>query len=84
MMVLLLGFIAIGGALVYRAMRDDSPATDRYALESVTLPSGASVISTSAGDGLVTITYRLDDETQVRILDGTTGETVGQFSVKKD
>ena len=44
MLVLLLGFIAIGGALVYRAMRDDGAPVARYGLEAVALPDGAALV----------------------------------------
>lgn len=81
MLVLLLGFIAIGGALVYRAMRDDDAPQARYGLEAVSLPSGASVISASAAEGLVTVTYALDGTTHVLIVDGRNGETVSSFAV---
>ena len=84
MLVLLLGFIAIGGALVYRAMRDDDAPTARYGLETVSLPSGASVISATAAEGLVTVTYALDGKTQVQIVDGRTGETVSSFAIMSE
>ena len=81
MLVLLLGFIAIGAALVYRAMRDDDTPAARYGLEAVSLPGGASVISASAADGLVTVTYTLEGAIKVLIVDGRTGETVSTFAV---
>ena len=81
MLVLLLGFIAIGGALVYRAMRDDDAPEARYGLEAVSLPAGAAVISAGAAEGLVTVTYTLNGTTHVLIVDGRSGETVNTFAV---
>ncbi len=79
--ILICGFIAIGGALVYRATRDSGDAADRYVLEAVMLPAGASVVSVSVGDGLVTVTYRLGEAIEVRIVDGRSGETVDRFGI---
>lgn len=84
MLVLLLGFIAIGGAIVYRAMRDDAGPASRYQLEAVSLPAGADVISSVAADGLVTVTYRIGGATEVRIINGETGETVGAFAIANE
>jgi hypothetical protein len=73
--LLLFGLIAIGGALVYRATRDSggSPGAD-YAIASLRLPQGAEIVSASAGDGLLTLAYRVGPVTSIRIFDGRTGE----------
>ena len=84
MLVLLCGFIAIGGALVYRALRDDAGPAARYQIESMTLPAGATIVSTSVAEGLVTVTYRLEQATEVRIVDGKTGETVAEFAIANE
>lgn len=80
--VLLVGFIAIGGALVYRASRDDGGPVARYKLEAVTLPAGAEVVSVSTGEGLVTVTYRLAGKTEVMIADGVSGAAAKSFEVR--
>ena len=49
--VLLLGFMAIGFALVYRAMRDTPPPA---VAESVALPAGAEVVSALVSEGTMT------------------------------
>jgi hypothetical protein len=51
--LLLLGFIAIGGALVYRATRDAPPPTT-FEADALQLPRGAEVISAIASGGVVT------------------------------
>jgi hypothetical protein len=79
--ILLFGFIAIVGALVYRAYRDDGAPVSRYPLEVVALPAGAELVSASTAEGLITLAYRLGQTSQVRIVDGKTGEVVGQFEV---
>ena len=82
--ILLFGFIAIVGALVYRAYRDADTPDTRYGLENVSLPAGAELISASTAEGLVTIAYRIDGKNEVRIVDGKTGAVVGQFAVTNE
>lgn len=84
MAILLLGFIAIVGALVYRAYRDGGAPDFRYPVETVSLPSGAELVSASTAEGLITLAYRLGGKTQIRIVDGKTGERVGQFDVTSE
>ena len=84
--ILLLGLIAVGGAIVYKSSEGGTPAsaaspTADYALAAVKLPAGATVISATAAGGLVTVTYRSGDATQIRILDGKTGELIREVPV---
>jgi hypothetical protein len=79
--ILLLGFIAIGGALVYRATRDSGGPSTTYSVQSLALPSGAQILSAVAADGLVTITYSIDAVTQLRLYDGKTGEMQRQMDL---
>ncbi len=79
--ILLLGFIAVVGALVYRAYRDSGEPDTRYALEQAGLPAGADLVSASTAEGLVTLAYKIDGATQVRVIDGKTGELVSQFAI---
>jgi len=69
--VLLLGFMAIGFALVYRAMRDTPPPA---MAESVTLPAGADVVSALVSDGAINVTYTMDGVTTLALFDQATGE----------
>ena len=69
--VLLLGFMAIGFALVYRAMRDTPPPA---VAESVVLPAGASVVSALVSDGAINVTYAVDGVTTLALFDQATGE----------
>ncbi|MFD2647255.1 DUF6476 family protein [Devosia albogilva] len=69
--VLLLGFMAIGFALVYRVMRDAPPTV---VAESVVLPAGAEVVSAVLADGAVNVTYRAGGETVLVLFDHVTGE----------
>ncbi len=81
--VLLVGLIAVVGALVYRTM-NDSGSQDRIALETVTLPAGSSVVSVSSENGAVTLAYRNGGKTFVRLLDARTGDIIGQFEIVSD
>lgn len=69
--VLLLGFMAIGFALVYRAMRDTPPPA---VAESVALPQGAEVVSALVSDGAINVTYTVGGVTTLALFDQASGE----------
>ncbi|MBU1306413.1 MAG: hypothetical protein KKF33_12960 [Alphaproteobacteria bacterium] len=69
--ILLLGFMAIGVALVYRAMRDAPPPV---LADTILAPSGAEIISALSSDGTVQLTYRQAGKTMLSIYDATTGQ----------
>lgn len=69
--ILLLGFMAIGFALVYRAVRDSPPPN---IAESVALPAGAEVISALNTDGTIQVTFRAGDAVMLNVFDAGTGE----------
>lgn len=83
--LLIVGFIVVGGALVYRASQGSggpAPVSGAaYAIASVKLPAGAEIVSAAADGGLVTITYRIGATTSIRILDGRTGDIVREIPV---
>lgn len=78
--LLVVGLIAIGGALVYRASQNDSKAGD-YVIAALKIPAGGEVVSAVAADGRVTVTYRLGPITSVRIFDGKSGEMIREVPV---
>ena len=69
--ILLLGFMAIGIALVYRVMRDAPPPA---LAESVILPAGADVVSAMVSEGAINVTYTVDGITTLALFDQATGE----------
>ncbi len=69
--ILLLGFMAIGFALVYRVMRDAPPPP---VAEAVALPAGAEVVSAVVNEGAINVTYTLDGATTLALFDQATGE----------
>jgi hypothetical protein len=83
--LLIVGFIAIAGALVYRSMNmggSDAPTTGAdYVIASMTIPSGAEIVSAVAADGKVTVTYKAGLMTSVRIFDGKTGVMIREIPV---
>src|SRR5688572_12155139 len=80
--LLIVGFIAIGGALVYRAAQPNAPPTGAgYVIASLQIPAGAEIISAVAADGQLTVTYKAGAMTSVRIFDGRTGEMVREIPV---
>ena len=81
--LLLLGFIAIGGAIVYRSSQSpgSGPSGSNYVIASMKIPAGAEIISAVAADGQLTVTYKAGAMTSVRIFDGKTGEMVREIPV---
>lgn len=81
--LLVLGFIAIGGALIYRSANSGggSAAGGEYVIASLKLPPGAEVVSAVAADGKVTLTYKSGLMTSVRIFDGKSGEMIREIPV---
>ena len=68
--ILLLGFMAIGFALVYRVMRDKPPVQMAAQIE---MPAGAEVLSAVVADGLLNVTYRAGSVVHLRLVDQSTG-----------
>ena len=69
--VLLLGFMAIGFALVYRVMRDAPPPA---IAEAVSLPADAQVVSALVSEGQINVTYTVGGVTTLALFDQATGE----------
>lgn len=69
--ILLLGFMAIGVALVYRVMRDAPPPA---VAEQVVLPAGAQVVSAMVNEGAINVTYVVNGVTTLALFDQATGE----------
>ena len=77
--ILLLGFMAIGFAIVYRVMRDAPPPS---MAEMVSVPAGAEVVGASAADGAINVLYRLDGALMLGVFDRETGETTGTVRIQ--
>lgn len=69
--ILLLGFMAIALALVYRVMRDAPPPA---VAEAVTIPAGAEIVSAVVADGAINVTYTVNGITTLGLFDQATGE----------
>ena len=85
--LLIVGFIIIAGALVYRASRDSGAAPAAgggeaaYAAAAVKIPAGATVVSAIASGGDITVTYKNGSATSIRIFDGKTGSILREIPV---
>jgi hypothetical protein len=84
--LLIVGFIVVGGALVYRATRDTgTPAAAAgeasYAAPAVKIPAGATIVSAVASDGTLSVTYRNGSATSLRIFDGKTGAILREIPI---
>jgi hypothetical protein len=84
MLILLIGFMAVAGVVVYRLSTMAPNPGGAYALESVSVPAGAEVISAQAQDGLVTVTFRLGDAVTIRVVNGADGEILRDIAVVAD
>ena len=69
--IMLLGFMAIGVAVVYRLMRDAPPPT---IAASVSVPAGSEVLSSLTVDGTIQVTYRAGGAVMLAVFDAKTGE----------
>lgn len=80
-LIMLIGFMTIAGVIVYRLSTMSSADDARYATETIVAPAGAEIISAHAQDGTVTLTYRQDTVTTIRIYDGRSGAVIGEIMV---
>jgi hypothetical protein len=83
--LLIVGFLAIGGALIFKSVNlapggGGSTGAD-YVIAALKIPSGAEVVSAVAADGKVTLTYKAGLMTSVRIFDGKSGEMIREIPV---
>lgn len=74
--LLLLGFVAVALALVYRTGGGDESADQTYVAGVLAVPSGAEVISAVPSEGMISVAYTLDGVTKLRLIDGTTGAII--------
>ncbi len=77
--ILLLGFMAIGVALVYRVMRDAPPPATA---EAVSIPGGAEVISSQLEERTIQVTYRVGDVVMLSVFDDATGALVRSIRIE--
>jgi hypothetical protein len=81
MSILILGFMAIVLALVYRATKDQESVADKYVLESIILPAGAQVISIVPERDVIAVTYTLEGQSALRMISIETGEVLKEISI---
>ncbi|MEO8884239.1 MAG: hypothetical protein ABI377_12635 [Devosia sp.] len=82
--LLIVGFIVIGGALVYRATKDSGGApadAAAYTAAAVRIPVGATIVSMVAVGGDISVTYKNGSATSLRIFDGKTGAILREIPV---
>ena len=83
--LLIVGFIAIAGALIFRSAQSGGDvASSEYVIAAMKIPAGAEIISAVAADGQLTVTYRAGAMTSVRIFDGKTGDMLREIPVLSD
>ena len=82
--LLIVGFMVIGGALVYRASKDTGAPVSSdtaYTAPAVKVPAGADIVSAVAAGGTITVTYKNGSATSIRIFDGRTGAIIREIPV---
>ena len=77
--ILLLGFMAIGVALVYRVMRDAPPPV---LVEAVSLPAGAQIVSALVNEGTINVTHTSNGLTTLSLFDQQTGELIQSIAIQ--
>lgn len=77
--ILLLGFMTIGFALVYRVMQDAPPPP---VAEAVTLPAGAVVVSATVSEGAIAVTYTLNGAVTLSLFNQETGELTHSVAIR--
>jgi hypothetical protein len=78
--IMLLGFMAIGFAIVYRVMRDAPPPAT---VATVSVPVGSEVLSALNIDGTVQVTYRAGESTLLNVYDSSTGTLLRTIEIAK-
>lgn len=73
--LLIFGFMAVAGAVVYRTSGSSDVGTG-YEVGALAVPSGAVVLSAVPVDGMISVTYSLAGETKLRLINGTTGAVI--------
>ena len=79
--ILLIGFIAIAFALVYRATRDDGGPAGRYGVETIMMPIAAEILSIDLEAGMLGVTVRSGETVTLYMVDGKTGEILKTIPV---
>jgi hypothetical protein len=81
--LLLIGLLAVGGAIVYKSTQGGpaAPSGADYVIAALKIPRDATVISAVAADGKLTVTFKTGLMTTVRIFDGKTGEMIREIPV---
>lgn len=81
--LLIIGLLAVGGALIYRAGQPSGKAAvgSDYVISALKLPKDAQIVSAVAADGRLTVTYKSGAMTSVRIVDGKTGDLIREIPV---
>ncbi len=84
MSIMILGFMAIVLALVYRATRDEQSAASRFTLEEVVLPAGSLVRTMVPFDDLIAITFENSGQVTMRMINSATGEVLREIQVVEE
>ncbi len=75
---MLVGFMAVGFALVYRLNRDSPPPPQTAA---VLVPAEAEVVSALSTDGTIQVTYSLNGSVSLAVFDAGTGELIRTIEI---
>jgi len=84
MSIMILGFMAIVLALVYRATRDEQSAAAGFTLQEVVLPAGSQVRSMMPYKDLIAITFENAGVVKMRLLNSATGEVLREIPVAQE
>lgn len=74
--LLILGFVAVALALVYRSGAKQETPGEAYSAGVLTLPAGAEIYSAVPSEGMFAIAYEVSGTKRLRLIDGKTGAIV--------
>ena len=81
MSILILGFMAVVLAFVYRSTRDEKSAAANFTVQEVVLPAGSIVRSMVPFKDLIAITFENNGEVKMRMINSATGEVLTEIPV---
>ncbi len=81
MSILILGFMAVVLAFVYRSTRDEKSAAANFTVQEVVLPAGSIVRSMVPFKDLIAVTFENNGEVKMRMINSATGEVLTEIPV---
>lgn len=79
-LIMLLGFMTIAFAIVYRITMMSS-GDAKLTIEQIAVPAGASVVTTQFYDGMIAVTFENAGQTTIRLVSEKDGEHIRDIPI---